>query len=169
MFVKIKDEYIFETLKLDNDWEINRMGFIRRKVDGFIPSITKVYDKNSKTNRPVVCTINLNGKTMKYHRLIAIQFIPNPENMSQVDHINRNPFDNRIENLRWVDARTNSNNKTNHSPNHNINWHSTNKCWEIKIFVGKLRHFGSFKTTEYDLAIKRRNQLLYFYGFPIPD
>jgi hypothetical protein len=36
------------------------------------------------------------------HRLIAIQFIENPENKEEVDHINRKPTDNRIENLRWV-------------------------------------------------------------------
>lgn len=36
------------------------------------------------------------------HRLVAQTFLPNPENKKEVDHINGDRYDNRIENLRWV-------------------------------------------------------------------
>lgn len=46
----------------------------------------------------------------RHHRFIAETWIPNPENKPEVDHINRNRINNRVENLRWV---TSSENNTN--------------------------------------------------------
>lgn len=40
-------------------------------------------------------------KKFKIHRLIAIHFIPNPNNYDQINHINAIRNDNRIENLEW--------------------------------------------------------------------
>ena len=44
-------------------------------------------------------------KSFYLHRLIAIHFIPNPNNYSDVHHINENKLDNRIENLMWIDGK----------------------------------------------------------------
>ncbi len=48
----------------------------------------------------------------KVHRLLAEQFIPNPENKPFVDHINRDKTDYRLENLRWVSYQENTWNRT---------------------------------------------------------
>lgn len=53
-------------------------------------------------------TVKINGKTEFLHRLIAIAFVPNPNNNPVVDHINRCKTDNDISNLRWVSYRENS-------------------------------------------------------------
>lgn len=59
-----------------------------------------------------VVSLNHNGKskTFTIHRLIAEAFIPNPLNKKFIDHINTIKTDNRIENLRWVTSKENSNN-----------------------------------------------------------
>lgn len=45
------------------------------------------------------------------HRLVAIAFIPNPYGYTDIDHINRNGLDNRVENLRWCTRKMNMENE----------------------------------------------------------
>ena len=59
------------------------------------------------------CAVNLckNGKSKLYsvHRLVATAFLPNPNKYKEVNHINENTKDNRVENLEWCDRLYNAN------------------------------------------------------------
>jgi hypothetical protein len=51
-------------------------------------------------------------KRYPVHRLLALKFIPNPDNKSQVDHINKKRWNYRLENLRWATPSENGLNKS---------------------------------------------------------
>ena len=93
-------------------YEVSNLGGIKRLEN----------DKNRKEkilkpykNKLGYLCINLyrdnKVKQMYVHRLVAIAFIPNPENKPCIDHINTIRNDNRIENLRWVTYKENMNNE----------------------------------------------------------
>lgn len=97
----------------ENLYQVSDQGRIRRKLkNGYAirkPYPAKggyllydFYDKPRKVSR------------LSIHRVVARLFVDNPNNYTEVDHIDRNPINNAATNLRWVNRTENMRNcKTN--------------------------------------------------------
>jgi hypothetical protein len=93
-------------------------------------------------------SVNINGKLQTLHRLIAKTFIPNPDNLPQVNHKNLNKTDNRVENLEWSTCRNNINHFHNSKyPGTTFN-KTYNKFQAMITHNKKPKHLGYFKTQE---------------------
>lgn len=96
-----------------------------------------------------VCRIN--GKSVPAHRLIFLlhfKYLPD-----EIDHIDGNPLNNLIENLRPADRASNGQNrgiqKNNTSGFKNVSWHPANKKWEVRVWMrNKMYRFGMFNDIE---------------------
>ena len=102
-----------DLIDFENDYEIKTTypQEIRNKRTG------KILKESIKDNGYYY--VHLNRMRYVKHRLIAKQFIPNPNNLPCVDHINHNRIDNHISNLRWVSS---SDNNKNRSSNKGVNY-----------------------------------------------
>lgn len=96
---------VFKDIKSNPDYQISNEGRVWSK-------------KSNRYMKPLRDTdgylrIRLsmgNGKarTEKIHRLVAIAFIDNPNGLPEVNHINHQRDDNRVDNLEWVSHKENS-------------------------------------------------------------
>jgi len=106
----------------------------------------------------LLCSID--GKIYKLHRLAWLYVYGHwPDN--QIDHIDHNPSNNAIANLRDVSSAKNHQNrsrKTKSTSGHlGVSWHKINKRWQAAIVLkGKSIHLGQY--TDLDAAIAARKQ-----------
>jgi hypothetical protein len=115
--------------------------------DGRVWSVRrKMFLKPVKDKKGYVW-VQLYTKKYKIHRLVAESFIPNPNRLPQINHINSNKTDNRVENLEWCDNSYNQIHRYK-SKNPGIRINSCGNFEARKTINGKQFHLGTFKTLE---------------------
>lgn len=103
----------YENLYLiSNKGTIKKCETFIKKINGKIVIIKEKILKPSITRKGyqvVGLSKEKNSRTFLVHRLVAKMFLPNPNNLPQINHKNEVKTDNRIENLEWCDASYNNN------------------------------------------------------------
>lgn len=119
-------------------------------------SSCRTYGKNTGLDYQCVqlCS-NGTGKRKSLHRLVAEAFMPNPKGLENVDHIDRDPKNNNVSNLRWCTFRQNQMNRNKRKDTSSkfigVCWDKYYKKWVVGISVGK----GQAKRTgRYDNEIE---------------
>ena len=133
-------------------WSKNVNRFLKEKINNCGYSEVTLY-KDGKQ------------KTCGIHRLVALHYIDNPDNLPQVDHRYRDKRDNRVENLSWVTRSENQQNtgirKTNTSGYKNISYYKKDNLYTYGKMYNKVYHRKSFKTLEEALEYKKEYELKY--------
>ena len=93
------------------DYEISNTGRIRRLTESKSPKTYIGKEKRFyKNNAGYYTTVFLKDNKVycrTIHTLVAKTFIPNPNNLSDVDHIDDNKENNNVDNLQWLSHKEN--------------------------------------------------------------
>ena len=141
------------------DYQVSTLGRVKSMKWGR-EKILESHPKSRTCPYLAVSLVNLTDKkTICIHKLVALAFIPNLENLPLVDHINRNKKDNCVSNLRWVSLRLNSLNQDDRISNTNtgeqyIYFDKERNKYVINRQRESLKIFKRFSTLEEAVAYR---------------
>jgi hypothetical protein len=97
--------------QISNKGRVKSLKRIIYRSDGVKQSYGGLLKTQYKSKRGyMISSLCKNGKSQKskIHRLIAIHFIPNPDNKPKINHIDGNKLNNNLDNLEWCTDMENS-------------------------------------------------------------
>jgi hypothetical protein len=109
-------EVWIEIPETDSRYSVSNLGNVRSnwsdrpdKNLSYRVRYEKVYQIKPWVHTTGYWRVSLGRNNPKYvHRLVALAFLPNPENLSDVDHVDGNRLNAALSNLRWVSRKTNA-------------------------------------------------------------
>lgn len=91
--------------KISNLGRVKSLAKTITRKDGEVKNLSEKIIKpflTKKGYKQIVLTKDGDKKKHYIHRLVAQAFIPNPNNLPEVNHINEDKLDNAVENLEWL-------------------------------------------------------------------
>lgn len=149
----------------DGYYEVSNTGQVR-SVEHYVntlkgsrrlikPSIKKQRDVGHGYKSVSFC-VNGESKTKLVHRLVAQTFIPNPNNLPQVNHIDGDIGNNNVSNLEWV---TDDENKLHSSIQNGGTQRPKRKVNVVEISTGKVFVFEGLREAERKMNLDHKSAL----------
>lgn len=91
--------------EVSSEGRVRRINTLNSKSQVIVDHPTLIKPCISKSGYQFV---TMGNKIRPVHRLVAKAFIPNPDELSDVDHLDGNKMNNCVENLRWVSHHENT-------------------------------------------------------------
>lgn len=114
-------EGLYEVSNLGNVRSLDRYVMLGNHGNQYCLLKGKPKKPSTDSNGYLITNLSKNGQVKTYfvHRLVSEAFIPNPNVLPFIDHINTIKTDNRVENLRWCSQKENCNNPLTREHNKN--------------------------------------------------
>lgn len=130
-------------------------GFVKTDIKNNSQRLIKerILKQNKKRNGYLTVDLSKENevKTISVHRLVALAFVENTEGKPQVNHINANKQDNRMDNLEWVTGLENRN----HAKENNLYKNPNKKA--VRCIELNKEFASSYEAAEYTNNLKYKN------------